>query len=567
MENQNTNNSFELWLESVGGHLPSKQTMTTRNRKLRFLANFVIVFLVLIVIALSLRLVENKFASFQGQEEENIEVRASEVKYENIEESNFQYNRDRFASLTRKLLGIKTVYAVEVLNPNYTAIKLIQSERGEIEMTAGSTKTITVGYKNTGKKTWHIDGSTFVSLYASSPSSRTSPFEHSSWQEDGFYSRTTRLKNNWVRPGNIGFFSFEVQAPEQAGTYHETYKLAIENYCWIEGSDIALDFKVVARPVSVYRPTPSSTSAAPSSSRTTIPQVVQATQFIDEPILRVGLHDAPEAAVITSALPYEVLDSNGKVLFSRPGNGSTLAIFDRVNNKYIIEVGANMEVTRQPVRFVGQQKDQIFEITNYERRLGNYNFNKYRGVLEFSYSSSSDTVWIINELSLEDYLKGIDETSDASPLEFQKALIVAARSYAYHHFESPTKHARDNFTVNALYDQIYRGVVAENKHPKVSQAVAATRGVIVAYNDEPVFTPYFSQSDGRTRSYQEVWRGGPYPWLVSVPDPHNQGKELLGHGVGMSAQGALEMAYSENKNFVEILQYYYQSTQIQKIYN
>ena len=91
--------------------------------------------------------------------------------------------------------------------------------------------------------------------------------------------------------------------------------------------------------------------------------------------------------------------------------------------------------------------------------------------------------------------------------------------------------------------------------------------MVATYDNEPVMTPYFSQSDGRTRDWTEVWGGGPYPWLVSVPDPHNQGKELLGHGVGLSAQGALRMASRDNRNFVEILQHYYKGTQVQKIYD
>ena len=50
-----------------------------------------------------------------------------------------------------------------------------------------------------------------------------------------------------------------------------------------------------------------------------------------------------------------------------------------------------------------------------------------------------------------------------------------------------------------------------------------------------VITPYFTWSDGRTRSWTDVWGGSTKPWLVSVEAPYDVGKNLYGHGVGMSA--------------------------------
>jgi len=596
MKNQNKIDSFDQWLGGIGGNLPSKQAMTNKRHKLRLFVNVVIVFLVLILVATGLRFVENKFFAQEAWEIE--EAQAEEIDYQLLdlpasprEEFDSGYlgtryidqvasseNKISFGSIFRSIFGIKTAQAAEVLNPKYTAVKIIQSERGTIEMTAGSTKQITIGFKNTGKKTWHTDGSTYVSLYASSPSSRVSPFEHTSWKKDGFYSRVARLSNNKIRPGYIGLFTIILQAPEEAGTYLEDYKLAVEDYCWIDGSAVEFEIKVTARPAKPPKatsilsyipaaPATSEDSSAGTSGSSPALEITPVLQMIEEPTLRVGLHSAPESAIITSAKPYEIKDLNGSLLASRKAGAKSTAVWDRVNARYLLQIDGQSQVLSGPMRFIGGQDDQIFEITNYERRLGDRNFNKYRGIIEFRYSSSSDTVWLINELGLEDYCKGIDETSDISPMEFQKALIVAARTYALHHYNRGTKHASDHFTVDALYDQIYRGVVAEQSHPNVSVAVQETRGMIVTYDNEPVLTPYFSQSDGRTRDWQEVWYGGPYPWLVSVPDPHNQGQELLGHGVGMSARGALKMAARDDSNFVEILQYYYQGTKVQRIYD
>ena len=74
--------------------------------------------------------------------------------------------------------------------------------------------------------------------------------------------------------------------------------------------------------------------------------------------------------------------------------------------------------------------------------------------------------------------------------------------------------------------------------------------------------PYFHQSDGRTRSAEEVWGWKDTPYLVSVPDPCCVGRQLQGHGVGLSGEGALKMA-REGKTFEEIIKYYYSKVDIE----
>jgi len=167
---------------------------------------------------------------------------------------------------------------------------------------------------------------------------------------------------------------------------------------------------------------------------------------------------------------------------------------------------------------------------------------------------------------MEDYIRGIKETSEVSPMEYQKAIAIAARSYAYWQLQANTKHKENNFTVDAVWDQVYRGYNAEVQIPKFSEAVTITEGVMVTYKDEVALTPYFAQSDGRTRSFQEVWQGVSKPWLVSVADPTNDGLRKWGHGVGMSARGALLMASRQNKTAAEILKYYYTGVTVEQIY-
>ena len=153
-------------------------------------------------------------------------------------------------------------------------------------------------------------------------------------------------------------------------------------------------------------------------------------------------------------------------------------------------------------------------------------------------------------------------------------MATTDRSYALYHYlrgivynvnYSSTKHASDHFHIDAYYDQVYRGYNSELRMPSLSVAVEATRGVTVAYAGQPVVTPYFSNSDGRTRDWVEVWGGTAKPWLKSVVVAQDNGKNLFGHGVGMSARGALLMVVG-GLNWQNVLKHFYTGIDLLKIY-
>jgi stage II sporulation protein D len=210
------------------------------------------------------------------------------------------------------------------------------------------------------------------------------------------------------------------------------------------------------------------------------------------------------------------------------------------------------------VRFVPDTKNAVMTVTNFDRRetrnAANAD-NTFRNILEVRHNDYKDRAWLINELPMEYYLKGLAETSNSSPLEFQKTLLTAARTYGFYHWTRATKHAKEYYHVDAYADQVYNGYGQEARTPNLSKGVDETRGTIVTYEGEIAITPYFSRSDGRTRSWSEVWYGD-MPWNVSVPVPCEVGKTLWGHGVGMSAQGALCMA-NEGTDWQTILKHFY----------
>jgi len=288
------------------------------------------------------------------------------------------------------------------------------------------------------------------------------------------------------------------------------------------------------------------------------------------PMIRVGLLNTTEPIIIKANTSYSLKDNSGNVLANLNANQQATINFNFSNKLYTAVANGSTTSTASYLRLEAGNANTVFEIVSLEQRPAwntSLNDNLFLGNLEIRYSPNTGKLWVINELELERYLKGLAESSNSSPLEYQKALITGARTYAMYHYNRGTKHADEYFTIDSKYDQVYRGYGAQSRLPTVSQAVEQTKGQIVTYNGELAITPYFSHSDGRTRNWTEVWGGTGKPWLVSVTEPQGYDKTTLyGHGVGMSAYGAILLANDYNYSFDKILQYYYTGTSLKKIY-
>jgi len=288
------------------------------------------------------------------------------------------------------------------------------------------------------------------------------------------------------------------------------------------------------------------------------------------PLVRIGLYYTSDPIVITANGSYKIKDQNQAVLASVAASVQSVISFNFPSKTYSLAVNGTKVATSSYLRFEPDAQSIIMEIVSFDSRPAwntSLNDNRFLGILEVRYASSTNRLWVINELPMENYLKGLAESSNSSPMEYQKALLTAARSYAMYHYNRGTKHAAENFTLDATYDQVYRGYNSQIRLTQVSDAVDQTRGQMVTYNGQVVVTPYFSYSDGRTRSWQEVWGGSGVPWCISVKEPAGYDKTTMyGHGVGMSARGAILLAAQYSYTFEQILKYYYTGVQIQKIY-
>lgn len=424
--------------------------------------------------------------------------------------------------------------------PDYQAQEVERMQGGVIEVDPGVQMTFWVNFENTGLRTWYNDNDHFIAMNVTCPVARVSSFKHNYWNE--YYYRPARLLQSRIYPGEIGTFKFALQIPNVEGYYTEKFSLVSENLVWLPGSEITIEFKV----------------GDPQS------EEVDYT-IVNEPTVRIGLLNTKEVVQITADGGYNLINMNTNVSEAQPADAITE-----------IEYSADAYW-----RIVPASSDTIIEVTSFENKPlwnSDLNDNTFRGVIEVRYSEETGEMWVINELGIESYLKGLAEVSNEQPEEYLKSLITAARSYVLWHKLNGGRHADNFYDINATTDQVYKGYGFEQRSIDPVLAVQNTIGIVITHPDAVTdinpqgiaIAAYSSGTDGRTRTWNEVWAGSGFPWLVSVTDPYgvlSNWNTLEGnHMVGMSAKGARGYATEEAKSYDWILQHYYTGVDVEKIY-
>ncbi|WP_295160627.1 SpoIID/LytB domain-containing protein [uncultured Brachyspira sp.] len=130
----------------------------------------------------------------------------------------------------------------------------------------------------------------------------------------------------------------------------------------------------------------------------------------------------------------------------------------------------------------------------------------------------NDTMIAVNELNIEDYVKGVlpHEMSPDWPMEALKAQAVAARTYSmYHILKNANKLPFD--VDNTTKYQVYNG--KEKINWAVEQAVDRTKYEIAVYRGKVIATYFSALCGGHTDSAKNVF-GVAVPYLEGVSCPY-----------------------------------------------
>ncbi len=168
--------------------------------------------------------------------------------------------------------------------------------------------------------------------------------------------------------------------------------------------------------------------------------------------------------------------------------------------------------------------DQILELENdslYIKSAADTEYitikgsNSYGGIFQFTRNSDA-SMKLINIIKLEEYVLGVlpNEISSYYPAETKKAFAVTVRSYT---LSSLTRHSSKGFNLcNTTCCQVYRGRKGVNEG--FIEAVNASAGMVMAYNNKIVQAYYSAITGGTTCGVYETW-GSSIDYLTAIATP------------------------------------------------
>lgn len=238
-------------------------------------------------------------------------------------------------------------------------------------------------------------------------------------------------------------------------------------------------------------------SACAPSKRFTEYKESETTDFTRE--VRILLNDS-NGDILLGTDSY-LISSNEKLAIIKSGNKFSA---EAIHNQIFIKLGSkkftSKEFYLQPVT------DSMLVINN----------KKFRGRIKLI--NIDGLVKIINQISLEDYIKGV--MTKEMPVgkgnenyEALKAFAIAARTYAINKvFNSKTYYD----LLPDIRDQVYGGADAE--HPLSNRAVDETEGLILTFDDEPAIVFYHSTCGGFIENAANVFTKDVISYLRTIPD-------------------------------------------------
>ena len=430
-----------------------------------------------------------------------------------------------------------------------------------IQLKGGEIQTAILQFKNTGKTTWDSRTWLHVELNNKPFKAQIIPLIATK----NFVA--ANLGEKTVPPGEIGTFIIRVEAGESGGDISLPVTPVVNGQYKIRLAQTIVSLSSPSRNtegIDQNPELPTNSILEFTSVEDPLPKLPSLPKMVKKNF-RVKLTHEAANSTLSANTAFTVMNESNQVLFDLSAGAKVHVT--KIENGFEIKNETTIKKA-EIVRLIPKENSGVTEIETMKRPPAwnqTLNDNKFRGIIEIR--SIDSKVNYINELPLEDYLRGLAEVSNDAPAEKQKVIAVLARTYAQYYMDQ-THRKFPGLPYDGSDDpnvfQRYLGYGVEIRSPNFVKAVEETENKVVTYEGKLVKTPYFNQSDGRTRSAQEVWGWTDTPYLKSVEDPYSKGQTLQGHGVGLSGLGATKAA-ENGKTFEQIIKYYYTGVEIQKL--
>lgn len=393
--------------------------------------------------------------------------------------------QEKFALVAERIAWIKdSTFKIDIkVDPAIYSAELV-SKSSDLMLTPGEETTLVVEIRNKGNTVWSSTGDRSTKLGTAKSLDRDSVFYSATWPSQN----RVAIVDRDISPEEIGKFIFTVKAPEKIGVYKEYFRPVVEGITWMEDLNICWEISVNEELV------------------------------LKSPI-RVGLNYINDPVTVISSAGLVVRAGDEKVLITRASANQSLTITSTSSGS-IVDTGGETYTTNTYVKCI-PLKDSIITVNSDQIASA---YNRFRGIIAIKRSNLSGRTWVVNELELDNYMRGIAEVPTNWPLEARKAQAVAARTFAVRRIQTPKADIFDIY--DDTKDQVYYGYNYEIKMPGITEAAEATRGIIVKYGGQPALTYYHSDSGGNTDNVEDAWSNGDLsraiPYLKAVVDPYTK---------------------------------------------
>jgi len=192
--------------------------------------------------------------------------------------------------------------------------------------------------------------------------------------------------------------------------------------------------------------------------------------------------------------------------------------FGTQNSKIYVVPSSNSLIIHNDFRYLEYQKTKnIRLISSSDKSLFTYRNKSYFGDIIFVNTGDS-SAQIINELPLEEYLRGVVPAEiyakDLENYEAVKAQTICARTYAINKMSDRQGTSFDVY--HDTRDQVYKG--AGIYHINSDNAINDTHGLTLTFQNEPAVVYYHSTCGGKLEPVQNVFGNSTIEYLGGGTD-------------------------------------------------
>ena len=249
----------------------------------------------------------------------------------------------------------------------------------------------------------------------------------------------------------------------------------------------------------------------------------------DDVDVLLGVHNTTvfrPSGQLTVAMDGSFLDTTVRTLTVRRGDGGW-----HINSSNIDWCQGFCTGTRLTVSFVDSEPVAVSGTVNGADQFAHGQFQltpASSGVADCGNRSRNQYCLVVGEMTMQQYLAGINEMPFSWPQDALKAQAVAARSYAAAIMKERSDRSAPFDLHASTRDQTYTGWDAESDpaHGAWASAVRDTDDTVLTFYDSEtgeheVIVAYYSSSNGGHTAANEEPRRDPLPYLLAKPDPYD----------------------------------------------